>query len=192
MPKYTLTNIAKTVRSEWFLIASILIAIGVVVLSVIGLNISKKPTERKETITWKNNIIAGETTKDELVKSLGQPTKIEDADNQASYFYDSTNRYRPHEVGLSEAKVNLIKEQVVGDEKGKLSDYLKKYGEPQATVYGRHGDFAPGHFWQDVGLLVFANTNDGTIVEIWYFEHQDLQNFLNHYPELKLQEDQNF
>jgi len=192
MSKYTLTDIAKAVRSEWFLITSIIVAIGIVLLSFIGLNIGKKSGEQEGSIAWKNNIIAGETTKDKLIKSLGQPLKIEAADNQVSYFYDSGNKYRPHEVELSEDQVNLIKEQVVGDERGKLSYYLQKYGEPQATVYGRHGDFAPGHFWQAVGLLVFANTNDGTIVEIWYFQPQDLQNFLGRHPELKLQEDQGF
>lgn len=192
MNKLTLTEFARLIKSEKAIVLLLLIIVGFLVLAIFSLNkiITKKPQEpRSKTpqIAWRNDILPGVTTKEELQSKLGNPIKTQTGNNETTYLYSSTNQYRPHEVEIFEDSVSLIKEQIIGKEKGSLNTYIQNYGQVEAILYGEHGIIAPGHFWGSRGLLVFGNDNDGTIIEIWYFKPVDLDSFLNQHPELKKQ-----
>ena len=195
MPKLTLTQLANILKSEWILLVLGLASVGLVTLAIVSSKGKVSPPRASpspQVVAWKNNIIAGTTTVSELQQKLGQPQQIEQEEGKLTYLYPSTNKYRPHQVEISQEKVAIIKEQVIGSERGKLSDYLVKYGQPQILVYGRHGAFAPGHFWGNWGLLVFGNPNTEEIVEIWHFAPTTVSNFLSSNPEIKQGEPQNF
>ncbi len=179
----SLNKVSQTIKSEWLVVLLGLlsiIAFTAATLAFIGRN---KTVVAPPGTSW-NDIFAGTTTKKGLEDKLGQPINITQNDNNIIYTYPSTNQFRPQEVDLSNDTVSLIKEQVIGDEKGKLADYIQKYSQPEAVLLGQHGFAAPGHFWGKNGLLVFANDFDGTIVEIWYFEPSQLIAFLAKHPEL--------
>ena len=127
-----------------------------------------------------------------MVSSLGNPKEIKTEGGKETYLYSSTNQYRSHEVQFSQDTTSLVKEQIIGSEKGKLPDFIEKYGQPQAIIYGSHGTIAPGHFWGDKGLMLFANVNDGRLIEIWYFPPQSLANFLKTYPNFDTKEPSQF
>lgn len=191
MAHLNLTQVANFLRSEWFLLFLGTLSITLIILATISFSKTKN-VEAPPGTPWQNNIYAGKTIKEELQSKLGAPLKIEEKEGRILYFYSSTNQYRPHQVELSNDTVSLIKEQVIENEKGRLDDYIQKYGQPEAEVFGPHGIFAPGHFWGKAGLLVFANNFDGAIVEIWYFAPTTLNNFLQEHPTLSLEEPQNF
>lgn len=191
MGQLTLTTVAKLLKSEW-----ILIFLGTISLAIFSITIFSftrpKIEKAPQGAPWQNQIYAGTTTKEELKSLLGSPIKVDDRNGQISYFYSSANQYRPHEVNVLGNTVNLIKEQVIEEEKGRLADYTQKYDQPERKLYGKHGAFAPGHFWSKAGLLIFANEFDGKIIEIWYFSPTTLENFLQQYPELTTEKPQNF
>lgn len=191
MKNFTLTQLANIVKSNWFLAGALLISLTIFALFIISLNQNKTLKEPSGT-AWQEDIFAGTTTKNELELKLGPPTKIEEREASTSYFYTSTDQFRPHEIKITNDIVNLIKEQVPDQDKGNLSDYIQKYGQPEVILFGPHGTFSPGHFWGQKGLLVFANKFDGTIVEIWYFKPTTLENFLSQHPDLSQQEPENF
>lgn len=191
MEKLTLTRIANIIRSEWVLLIFGIFSIALFVLAVVTLT-RPKPQEVQRGVSWKSNIVAGKTTKEELETKLGPPVKTQIAEDQLSYFYPSANQYRPHEIEFSQETISIIKEQVIGAERGTLDDYIQKYGQPEKILYGEHGTFAPGHFWGQVGLLVFAGQFDKTIVEIWYFTPTTADNLLTKNPQLSSQEPEQF
>lgn len=195
MPKFTLTQLANILKAEWLLIILGVASVGLVTLAIVsfkGKVNSPQASPSPRVVAWKNNIIAGTTTTAELQQKLGQPQQVEQEEGKLTYLYPSTNKYRPHQVEIRQEKVAIIKEQIIGSEKGKLADYLALYGQPETLVFGQHGSFAPGHFWGESGLVVFGNKNDGTIIEIWYFKPTSLDDFLLKNPQIKTQEPKNF
>lgn len=123
--------------------------------------------------SWQG-IIPGKTTTDELSSQLGQPQEIADK----TYFYSSTNQFRPNEVVLKDDKVGLVKEKIIGKEKI-FSDFTSKFGEPEAVLYGP--DSPAGfylHLFLKNGLAVLANSEGGTVLEVWYFSPTTLSEFI--------------
>lgn len=191
MEKLTLTKVASFFKSEWILLFLGVISISIFILAIVSFSQTKTP-KNPPGIPWQNQIYAGTTTKEQLKSILGPPIKIEGEGGQISYFYPSTNNLRPHKVEFLENTVGVIKEQVIGNEKGDLADYLQKLGQPEAVLFGPHGTFAPGHFWSSKGILVFANKFDSTIIEIWYFAPTNLDEFLSNNPQLQNSEPSSF
>jgi len=191
MERITLTQVARLVKSEW-----ILLLLGVISLSIFALTVfsftKAKPQETPQGIVWQKKIVAGKSTTEDIKATLGTPTKTQEEQGGISYFYPTANQYRLNEIEFRDNTVSIIKEQVIGNEKEALNDYLQKYGQPEAKLFGQHGTFALGHFWGQKGLLVFASASDGTIVEIWYFVPTSLGNFLANNPGLKKEEPKSF
>lgn len=189
----TLGQVAKIIKSEWLLIGLGIISISVLVLATISfLKPKETPPSSPHQALWQESIAPGKTTRQELETKLGPPTKTEESQNGEIYYYSSPNEFLPHKVILADDKVSQVKEQIIKGEEGALEGYLQRYGQPQAKLYGRHGTIAPGHFWGEYGILVFANEFDGGILEIWYFAPTDLNAFLAQNPELKTEQPTTF
>jgi hypothetical protein len=184
----TLSDFSRLVRSEVVLI--VLGLISILVFSVALVSFLNKEESPRGT-TW-NNIVPGSTTKEQLFSTMGQPEKSEQTQEGENYFYPSSSEFRPHEVDISDSTVKLIKEQITGIEGKKLTDFLSLFGAPEAKVYGTHGSFAPGSFWGSQGIMVFANENDGTVIEVWYFEPTTVRQFVASNPGLSLEEPKHF
>lgn len=192
MNKFTLTQVAKLAKSELILLALGALSLIVFTLAILSFAKPKNPPPPASSQSpWQNNIYAGKTPKNELESALGSPTEIKEEQDKEIYLYPSTNKNRLHEIEITNSTVNIIKEQVISKEKGKLKDYIQNYGQYEAEFFGKHGTFAPGFFWGKNGILVFANKNDGIIVEIWYFAPTSTTDFLQKNPEIKQQEPQN-
>lgn len=154
----------------------ILLAFVVAALLLIKL-LPKRPTSLiptpSATPSWQG-ITPGKTTADELRSQLGQPQEISDK----TYLYPSTNQFRPNEVVLKDDRVSLIKEKIIGKEKV-FSDFTIKFGEPEAVLYGP--DSPAGfylHLFLKNGLAVLANSEGGTVLEVWYFSPTSLSEFI--------------
>ncbi|OGD93902.1 hypothetical protein A2697_04870 [Candidatus Curtissbacteria bacterium RIFCSPHIGHO2_01_FULL_41_44] len=192
MEKLSLTRVANILKSEWILLLLGVLSIGMFLLAIFSFSSKNKGPESPTGTPWQGNIYAGKTTKEKLESILGPPEGVEGSGEQTIYKYRSNQEFRPHRVEFTENTIALIKEQVIGNEKGTLDNYIQKYGQSEKILYGEHGTFAPGHFWGQAGILVFAGQFDKTIVEIWYFAPATLENFLRQHPGLSLEEPQNF
>ncbi len=182
MENLSLTKIAKVVKSELFLIVIAIVSISLFLLFVFTFKSkNNQPKTENQQVSWRGQILPGQTDTKKLNSIVGNPAKIENS----TYYYSSTNPKRPHQVEVAGDKVALIKEQVIGKEKGLMKDYIASLGQPEAIVYGNHDIAAPGHFWGNKGIIVFGNDNSGLIIEIWYFEPTTLDEFLAKHPDLK-------
>lgn len=191
MDRLTLTQVARLIKSEWFLLLAGVLSLAIFTLAIFSFS-KVEPQEIPQGISWQKNIIAGESTKEEVESTLGPPVKTQEKHGELSYFYPTANQYRLNEIEFRKNIVSIVKEQVIGNEKGVLNDYLQKYGQPEVKLFGQHGTFAPGHFWGQRGLLVFASQNNGAIVELWYFTPTTLANFLKNNPSLNQEEPKRF
>lgn len=178
MEESSLTKTANFIKAEKYLIIFAILAIFFFILFLA----SRFPA--KTGSAYKDRIYPGKTTKNQVQSKLGTPEKTGGVNGAESYLYQTTNQFRKDQVEFSGDLVSVVKEQVIANEKGKLADYFKKYGKEESILYGPHLTFAPGSFWGKSGLIVFANQNDGTIIEIWYFEPQTLEEFLAKNPNI--------
>lgn len=188
MEKLTLTQIARTVKSEATLIILAIISISLFALSIFAITQreSKKSQIALEQVPWQDQILAGKSTTQELESKLGKPTKTQAQEEWTLFFYPSDNQNRLNEIEIYQDIVQLIKEQVIANEKGSLDDFLAKLGQPEKILYGKHGIAAPAYFWGEKGIAVFGNPNSGLIVEIWYFKPTTLTAFLQKHPDFYL------
>lgn len=180
----SLTDIAKTAKSEL-----VLIFLGIVCVSLLAFTIYsfinktpvQKPQQQGINTAW-NGLSPGVSTKNDVLTSLGNPKEMKKEGNIESLLYSSASEFRPHEVQISQGTARLIKEQVVESREGAINEFIRKYGKPEAIIYGHHGFIAPAHFWGSKGVIAFAGTTDGVLVEIWYFQPQTLSSFLEQFP----------
>ena len=188
MGRLTLTQIARIIKSEATLIVLAIISIGLFTLGIFAI-IQREPEKiqiASGQVPWQDQILAGKSTSYELESKLGKPIKIQTQDKRSSYFYPSGSQQRFNEIEIDQNVIQLIKEQVVANEKGNLNDFLVKFGQPEKILYGKHGIAAPAYFWGEKGIVVFGNPTSGLIVEIWYFKPITLMVFLQKYPEFQL------
>lgn len=184
MPQLTLTRISNFVRKEYVLI--ILTSLALIIFSLYIFNRFRQ-NESPTGIMWLSKIAPGETTSEQLKKALGEPIEATTEGSITTYSYPTTNEKRPTKVGVQENVVDLIQESVIAKEKGLLSDYIAKYGNPEAVLYGKYDFASPANFWGSKGLVVYGNPVSGLIIEIWYFPPMSLKEFLGKYPEFKLE-----
>ena len=181
---FSLTDVARTAKSELVLILLGIIAVSLVTFTVYSFTKSTpdKNTQRQtNSVAW-NGLSPGISTKNDVLSNLGSPLEVKTEGNTESLLYSSSNEFRPHELQISQGTTQLIKEQIVNSKAGDLDEFIRKYGRPESIIYGQHGTFAPAHFWGQHGLLVFAGTNDGVVIEIWYFPAQTISTFLQKFP----------
>jgi len=180
----TLTVISNLVKTKRF---QLTITGLLILVLIVAFALTKTPKVQE----WKG-IFIGKSTQRDVENKLGKPLSTETQDNKTTYNYPTQNQYRQDQVVFQNQITNLVKEQVINNEKGKLPDYINKYGQPDSTLFGSHGTIAPGRFWGRQGLLVFAGQYDGTIIEIWYFKPTTIEAFLKGHPELSTNPQENF
>lgn len=130
------------------------------------------------SISWRG-VIINQTSQDELKEQLGAPLKQEIQEGFEIQSYPSANKYRLHEITLSQNKIVFIKEQIIDPSEKNLKEFTQKYGHPEKILYNEL--FKVGfavHIYPIHGLAVIANPNDGTVLEVWYFESMTLGRFL--------------
>lgn len=179
MSSLTLGQVAKFVKSELTLIILAILSISLFALAIYSyVRKPEQPQLPKTQQTPWQNIFAGTTTKSELLSILGPPIKSETKDDAEIYYYPTENQFRPNTIEFEEDKVSRVKEQILATQNANLSQFIATNGQPEAILYGHYGTIAPGHFWGQLGLLVFAGQNEGIVLEIWYFSPTNLEEFL--------------
>lgn len=178
MEESRLTTTAKALKSHLVLFIVIFVVIDLFILSTLAFIARNGKTY--SGVKWQN-ITPGQTTAKDLENTLGEPIKIQNN----SHYYATTNQNRPAQVLVDNNTVKLIKEPVIGNEKGTLQNYIDQLGQPEKIFYGQDQYAAPGYFWGQKGIMVFGNPISGVILEIWYFPPTEASLFSESYPELK-------
>lgn len=171
--KISLEQVSLAGRGRYLIVLILLVIILFVTAGIFLFQSINKP------YIWRG-LVPGQSTAADVTRKLGTPLSSQAQDNTKTLTYPSTNKYRNHTVVTSNNTLELVKEEVIGNERGFLQDYIRKYGKPDFEGYGPYalGDFKIYIFLKE-GLGVVASPNDGTILQLWYFQPTDLQTFRN-------------
>lgn len=177
MQDTALTKAAKSIKSEFAIFLLIFFSVSIGTYLVFRITKEDKPSP--QNLGYENKIFPGKTTKDQVKSKLGDPLRVETDGNFEEYVYPTENKFREDEIAFSGETVSVVKEQVLGQEKGTLYSYQNELGPEEAIFYSDHSQFAPGYFWGAKGIMVFGSKYDGAITEIWYFNPTSKEDFLS-------------
>lgn len=125
---------------------------------------------------WKG-VIPGKSLVVDLKKFLGEPMEVATQDGKSILSFLPEEGGPPHQVATENNVVGLIREQYYGADK--LEDLKKKYGPPDGELFGPYQDMGFKVFVFPVaGVAAVSSTQDGTTIEVWYFEPTTLPGFL--------------
>lgn len=167
-------------------IITIVIA-GVSLLSVafiiVNVYLSQKNSPQKlssvtgsKSITF-NQIVPGQTTKDQVIQKLGNPLETSvTATDSGTLFYKSTVNTMNDSVYITSGTVTLIKEIVSYKDTRTITDITNVYGIPIYSLFSA----VPGtklYIYPDKGTAFVGNAALNSLEEIWYFAPTSLENF---------------
>lgn len=166
-------------KRYWFVILLAFIATILAIVKLILLPEGKPQEIPKQAQESWQGIVAGKSTKQDVLKALGEPASTT-ADGSV-LFYEKPNSKRYHEVHLQGQIVTLTKDMTIG---GYLSDYKKRYGESEGEFFGPHkGVGYKLYVFAQSGVAVVAHLTDGEILETWRFPSMSIQQFLSTWGE---------
>lgn len=120
----------------------------------------------------------GETTKEDVVKKLGEPVKSTGGTNLETLLYNSTSKTRDDNIVVENGIVVLIKEVVSYKDPKRVSDITNLYGLSTYSFFGP--DSAGGnklYVYPDKGIAYIGKPKLDALEEIWYFAPTSIENF---------------
>ncbi len=119
----------------------------------------------------------GEASREDVVKLKGEPVSIEEDGNRTNLLYNTRSEDYKNSITIENDKVKYSVENVFDSSRGKLSDYKKKYGEPDLKMYDPYDEVISYYIFLDGGVGI-SSFNDEDIVKIIYFSPQSREEFL--------------
>lgn len=161
-------------KKYWFVILLAFVATILIVIKLVFTNAPQQPTAPTQgQATWKG-ITPGKSTVDAVYKSLGEPKSTSSDGSQLFYLREGGGP--PHIVVLQGNTVGFVKEEAIA---GNLTDIKKKYGEPEGEYFGPNKSVGfKMYIYSKYGFAVNAHSENGRILEIWYFAPTSLSQFL--------------
>jgi hypothetical protein len=125
----------------------------------------------------------GETTKSDVVNSLGKASTEVKIPGGTIDDFKSASVNRTHEITFDSKNIVQIAKQVItAQDKKSPIDIQNTYGQPQNVLYGP--DFVNGvnlYVYPEKGAAMLANVRSNTLFEIWYFSPTTLENFIKNF-----------
>lgn len=131
--------------------------------------------------TWEE-ITPGETTKEGVVKILGEPLEEKDENGKTVSFFKSTSPTRNHEILFEEQIVSFSKEIVTLQDEKEIEDIKTLHGTTDNVLYGP--DSYNGYFlfvYPEKGIAYLGNPGTGDLLEVWYFIPNSMDEFRSLY-----------
>lgn len=166
-----------------------LVGLSVVACLWLYFSVSKKPGQIQTTPlpTEKGganyrNLTPGISSKEEVVKKLGEPLKTGLENGTETLEYNSNNPNLNNKFFINNGVLSLVKEIVTLKDKIKIPSIKEKYGDPVYTLFG------PGstigfylYIYPDKGFAYVGHEKSGLIKEIWYFPPTNFESFRKNY-----------
>lgn len=130
-----------------------------------------------EVATFKD-IAPGNTYKEEDInKILGIPVSSTLSGEVKINNYPSSNEYRTNDIEFINGEVDFIKEVVNLDDNRTAEDIRKIYGVTEYILYENVSDSYFNLYVYPKNGIAYLGHNDGTILEIWYFNPTEINTF---------------
>jgi hypothetical protein len=128
------------------------------------------------------NLKLGISTKDDVIKNIGEPLYINRRVNQEILNYESNNPNFNNEILVKDNKVTFIREVVTQEDQKTISSITNKYGRPEKVLYGpRSGVGFYLYVYPEKGIAYIGHDKSGILLEIWYFVPTTYESFIINY-----------
>lgn len=168
-----LTAVAQFIRSPkfWLVLGSFF-----AVLIILGFLFPFAP--KNPANVWRG-IALGETKRAEAIKVLGNPIRQK---NDRGYLIDSykgDSKFSEHAVFYRNETAVLVKERIDQPKEGGLTSLTGIYGSAYLRLFGPGSSSGFSYYaYFAKGVLIVANSFDGTVFELWYFVPSTQAEFL--------------
>lgn len=151
------------------------------IISIIGIVFYLRPQKQPEPPTTKTKIdtvVIGKSSKEDVIKILGNPISEETKGKFDVLTFGSASPTRPDQVYLVQNVALMTKEIISFQDQRKTEAIINNYGVAKTTLYG--SDTTAGFYlfvYPDKGLAYLGNPKSGDLLEIWHFAPTNLQSF---------------
>lgn len=116
---------------------------------------------------------------DEINEKLGFPVSTkEEKDGVEVSDYRSTNEYRNNQLKIQNGTIKFIREVVNLDAKKSSEDIIKTFGISTYVLYNKDSSSVFDLYVYPNNGIAYLGHEDGTLLEIWYFQPTDINNFI--------------
>lgn len=166
----------------------------VILIAVLFFVIISKPyKEKKDQISTSSPIPAssktaefkgikpGESDIEKVNSILGLPIKSESLKNQETFFYETSNQYINHEVSMKNNSVGIIREKIIFGNETNADTIREQYGIAPFVLYEQAPSSVFDLYVYPKNGIAFIGHVDGTLLEIWYFEQTNINDFISNW-----------
>lgn len=173
-------KIVNFIKRYWVLI---LVALAVVLILIDRIITPKTPTPpvtstpTSTRIAEYKSIKLGKSTLDEINKLLGFPVGQSEEGGKITAEYKSSSKYRNNIVIVQNGVATLIKEIVTATDNKKSQDITNEFGVAPYRLYSQELSATFDLYVYPANGIAYLGHEDGTLLEIWYFQPTDIDNF---------------
>lgn len=124
-----------------------------------------------------NKIVPGKSTLDDVEKINGLPAKISIVGDKTYLYYSTPSKDITNKVLVRYGVVVYALENVFSLYRGKYSDYVTKFGNPELNLYSGSAEDYPWYVFLKNGVAIQSSNN--YVVTIVYFAPQNETNFMH-------------
>lgn len=125
-----------------------------------------------------NNLKLGSSTRNDIIKEIGQPQNEVVEDNRTIIEYTTKNPNFNDQFVVDGSNLNFIKKIITIEETIRTTDMDKKYGSEEKILYGvGSGVGLYLYCYPSKGVAYLGHKNSGYMTEIWYFEPTSYETF---------------
>lgn len=172
------------IKKSWIIFVVFVLSV-IYILFKLNQNLPSEPSPTpfdKNTESTFSNISPGETTEEDLLIKLGNPSNTEELETYKKLLYPSEIENYPSEVYISNNIVGLIIEPLPSDSRIKLDYYYGLYGTPNLEVVDNNlGPAYPGYVFTDDGIIVFAHNKTRRAIEVWHIPENNIDSIVTQF-----------
>jgi len=164
-----------------FVVLILVVLISAVVLARTTPIEEKLTTAPQGGASYKS-IVPGISSEKEVIDKLGNPLNTKTEADKKILEYQSTSPFVPHKFTLENNTVILVKEIVTLEDKISSQVLKQKYGEPPYKLFDQTS-YSSTFFlfvYPEKGIAYLGH-QDGTVIEVWYFQPTNLNTFMQKY-----------
>ncbi len=164
-----------------FVVVALIVLVGLVI-AIRANALKEKSTTPTPGGTNYKSVIPGKSSEKEVIDKLGDPINTKTEANKKTLEYKSTSPYLPNQVTMENNTVSLIKEIVTLEDNISSQSLKEKYGEPPYKLFDQTSESSTFFLfvYTEPGIAYLGH-EDGTVIEIWYFQPTTLQVFIQKY-----------
>lgn len=118
-----------------------------------------------------NNLKLGTSSRNDVIKEIGQPQKETVEENNTTIEYTTKNPNFNDQFIIDGGKLNFVKKIITVDDTIKTIEMDKEYGEEEKILYGVGSGFGLYLYcYPSKGVAYLGHKKSGYMTEIWYFE----------------------